>query len=134
MIAFAGGTLLAVGSLMPSSLLVQSAAVTTPPYGDVVYISFAIIAVLLAAARRFRFLYLAGGIPLLLLLTSGVESTIMMEKYSKPAQEYYGQLYGIGLSWIVMLAGAGLLVLSAAMQPAAKEFPKPPPVKARRDI
>lgn len=134
LVAFAGGSLLAAGSLMPSSLLVQSAAISSAPLGNAIYIGFAILAVLLAASRRFRFLYLAGGIPLVLLLASGVEGTILMEKFTKSAREYYGQLYGIGFSWIVMIAGAGLLVLSAAMQPAARQFPAPPPVKVRRGL
>lgn len=132
-VAFAGSALLATGSLMPSSLLVQSAALSSSSIGDVIYLSFATIAVLLAATRSFRLLYLVGGIPLLLLLTTGIESTILMERYAKPAQQYYGQLYGIGLSWIVMVAGAGLLVVSAALRPASKAFPEPPPPGARRN-
>src|SRR5262245_22396938 len=41
LVAYVGGALLAAGAMMPGSLLVQSAAVATAPFGVAVYIGCA---------------------------------------------------------------------------------------------
>jgi hypothetical protein len=85
--------------------------------------------VALTTLKGFRLLYLAGGTPLILLLTVGVESTVLMAKYPKAALEFYGRFYGLGWAWILMVAGAGLLVFAAALRPAAGD-PSPVPLAA----
>jgi hypothetical protein len=131
-IAFAGSTLLAMGSVIPASPLVRSAAVATPDVGKVLYVVFAMLAVVFAATRHFRVLYLVGGIPLVLLLVVGFESTMLMQKIPHASEEYYSETFGLGWSWGLMLIGTGLMVLSAALHPAHSVFKKPPPLATRR--
>ena len=130
LVALAGSVLLAAGNVLPSSTLVRSAAVAAEDTGPLLYVFFALVAIALAVTNRFRPLYLAGGIPLLLLLTVGVESTILMQKYPAYAQEFYGQSFGLGWGWIFMIAGAGLILFAAVLQPTHGDFYKPPPASA----
>jgi hypothetical protein len=129
-VALVGSALLAMGSFLPSSTLVRSAAISTPETGPLLYISCAVLAVLLAATNRFRPLYLVGGIPLLLLLAVGIESTIFLQKYPAAAQDFYGESYGLGWGWILMIVGAATVLFAAILNPAQGGFYKPPPNSA----
>jgi hypothetical protein len=129
-VALAGSALLGVGSLLPSSTLVRSAAISTPETGSLLYLVSALLAVPLAVSQRFRPLYLAGGIPLLLLVVVGIESTFFLQKYPAYAQGFYGESYGLGWGWILMVTGAGLILFSAILHPAEGGFYKTPPRSA----
>jgi len=127
LVALVGSALLAAGSAWPSSTLVRSAAIAPPDTGPLLYTASAFLGVILAVMQRLRPLYLVGGIPLLLLLTVGVESTVMLQKYPAYAQQFYGESYGLGWGWILMIAGSGLILFAAILQPTKADFYKPPP-------